>query len=107
MTFVKVVFANMVYKENTVFSQQAGKETEMATSMNEFHMEKGDALFIEGTSLMFFSALVIISVLVAWAVGGSEFKDSFFGDVALGFAGMGFIAGAIFDHFAQKRRHAK
>lgn len=79
----------------------------MATSMNEFHMAKGDALFIEGTSLMTLCALVIATVLVAWAIGGSEFKDQFYGDAVLGVAGIGFIAGAILDYFAQRIRHPK
>lgn len=70
-------------------------------------MTKGDVLFIEGTSLMAVSGLIIVSVLVAWALGGSEFKDSIFGDAALAFAGLGFVAGAALDYFAQKNGHGK
>ena len=91
------------------FSQDAEEETEMATSINDFqfHMAKGDALFIEGTTLMTCCALVMGSVLVAWAVGGSEFKDSIYGNAALAVAAVGFIAGALLEYFGQKRRHAK
>ncbi len=77
----------------------------MATSKDEFHMTKGDALFIEGTSLMAVCGLIIVSVLAAWALGGTEFKDSIFGNAALWLAGAGFIAGAALDYFAQKNGH--
>lgn len=77
----------------------------MSNSMSDFHMAKGDGLFLSGTSLMAMCAVVLFSILVAWAVGGSEFKDSFYGDAALVLAGAGFIAGAVLDCFAQKRKH--
>jgi len=76
----------------------------MATSMTKFHMQKGDSLFIEGTSLIILCALVIVSVLIAWAIGGSEYKDSFYGDTAMAFAGIGFIAGVILDFCAKNCR---
>jgi hypothetical protein len=79
----------------------------LATVKDEFHMTKRDALFIEGTSLMAVCGLIIASVLVAWALGGTEFKDSIFGNAALGLAGAGFIAGAALDYFAQKNGHGK
>jgi hypothetical protein len=79
----------------------------MAASVNEFHMAKGDARFIEGTSVMAMSAMVIVTVLVAWAIGGTEFKDEFYGNVALVVASIGFVVGAILEFSGQKLRHPK
>jgi membrane associated rhomboid family serine protease len=67
-------------------------------------MAKGDGLFVTGTSLMVWCALALIFVLVAWAVGGTEFKDSIFGDAAILLTCTGIVAGAAMDYLARKRR---
>ena len=71
--------------------------------MADFHMPKGDGLFIFGTSLMALCTLALFFVLVAWAVGGSDFKDSIFGNIDIVALGTGIIAGAVLTHFAKKR----
>ncbi len=79
----------------------------MDSPMNEFHMAKGDALFLEGTSVMVMCAVVIPAVLVSWPIGGNEFKDEFYGDAALSVAGIGLLVGAALDYFAKKDRNPK
>jgi hypothetical protein len=76
----------------------------MAKTMNpnEFHMAKSDTLFLSGTTLMALSGLVGTSVLVAWLIGGSEFKDSIYGNAAIVLSFAGFLAGAVIDYFARK-----
>jgi hypothetical protein len=71
--------------------------------VNEFHMAKSDALFFSGSSLMALCGLTITCVLVAWALGGGEFKDSFYGNAALVLSFAGLIAGAVIDHLALQR----
>ena len=76
--------------------------------MKYFHMAKGDGLFLSGTTLMALCGMALFFVLVAWAVGGSDFKDTFFfGNTTIVLLGMGFIIGAVLEYFAQKRRHSK
>ncbi len=60
----------------------------------EFRMAKDDVLFLVGTSFMGLCGLVMLSVLVSWGVGGSEYKDIIYGDGALILAGAGFVVGA-------------
>jgi hypothetical protein len=73
--------------------------------MADFHMPKGDGLFISGTFLMALCTLALFFVLVAWAVGGSDFKDSIYGNTDIVVLGTGIIAGAVLIHFAKKRGH--
>ncbi|MDD5250331.1 MAG: hypothetical protein PHY45_15215 [Rhodocyclaceae bacterium] len=77
----------------------------MATSMDEFHMARGDAFFIEGTTLMVWCGLAMVTVLVSWAIGGTGYKDALYGDAVLVIGGIGFVVGAVLDYFAQKLRH--
>jgi len=79
----------------------------MANLQTDFHMAKGDGLFIGGSSLIAVCSLGLVSVLVAWALGGTEFKDSIFGNAAMIVFGTGIIAGAVMDYFAKKRGHGK
>jgi hypothetical protein len=58
-------------------------------------------------SLMAMCAMVIVTVLAAWALGGTEFKDEFYGNAALVVASIGFIVGAVLEFSAQKLRHPK
>jgi hypothetical protein len=73
--------------------------------MADFHMPKGYGVFIFGTSLMALCTLALFFVLVAWAVGGSDFKDSIFANTDIVVLGTGIIAGAVLIPFAQKRGH--
>jgi hypothetical protein len=76
----------------------------MAKTMNAnaFHPAKSDALFLSGTSLMALSGLVLACVLLAWMLGGADFKDSFYGNVAIVLSFAGLITGAVIDHLALK-----
>jgi hypothetical protein len=79
----------------------------MAKTMNanEFHMAKRDTLFLSGTSMMALSGLVSSFVLLAWLIGGSEFKDSIYGNAAIVLSFAGFLTGAVIDYLAQKAGH--
>lgn len=77
----------------------------MTTTMTDFHMSRSDRLFLMGTGLMTVCAEALFFVLVAWAIGGSEFKDSFYGDTAMVVLGVGFIVGAVFDLLAKNPGH--
>ncbi len=76
----------------------------MAESTTEFHMAKCDVLILSGTSLMALCGLVIAAVLVAWGVGGTDYKNSFYGDDALVVAGAGIVAGAMLHYLGRKCR---
>jgi phage-related holin len=71
------------------------------------HLPDSDALFFSGTSLMALSGLVLAAVLVAWLVGGSEFKDSFDGNAAIVVSFAAMIVGAVMDYLAKRRRYDK
>lgn len=77
----------------------------MIKTMHFLHRPTSDALFLSGTSLMALSGLVLSCVLVAWAIGGSDFKDSFYGNAAIVLSFAGFIVGLGTDYFAQKQDH--
>jgi hypothetical protein len=66
----------------------------MMNTINSFNVARSDRHFLIGSVLMACSALALFFVLVAWAVGGSEFKNSFYGDGAIVVLGAGFIVGA-------------
>ncbi len=70
---------------------------------NEFQLAKSDALFFSGSSLMALCGLTITCVLVAWALGGSEFKDSFYGNAAIVLSFAGLLAGAAIDYLALRQ----
>lgn len=76
----------------------------MADSKTEFHMARCDVLILSGTSLMALCGLVIAAVLIAWSVGGSDYKNSFYGDDALAAAVVGIIAGAMLHYLGRKCR---
>lgn len=58
--------------------------------MAGYHMPKGYAAFLSGVSLLGWSIIGLLTVLVSWAIGGPDFKDVIFGDAAI----MVFVAGA-------------
>jgi hypothetical protein len=98
--------ANLDYKEVPGTDLKAAHEEIMMTKTmkaNEFHMAKSDALFFSGTSLMALSGLVLACVLLAWMLGGVDFKESFNGNVAIVWSFAGLITGAVIDHLALKR----
>lgn len=75
--------------------------------MTDFHMVKGDGLFLWGTSLITWCAFALLTVLGVWAVGGTEFKDQLFGDIAIAVLCTGIVAGSVLDYFALKIRHSR
>jgi hypothetical protein len=100
------LLADLDYKEVPGTDlKTAREEMTMAKTMhaNEFHMAKSDALFFSGTSLMALSGLVLTCVLLAWMLGGADFKDSFYGNIAIVLSFAGLITGAVIDHLALKR----
>jgi hypothetical protein len=85
--------------------QTAQEEITMAKTINanEFNLAKSEMLFFSGTSMMALSGLVLACVLLAWMLGGADFKDSFYGNVAIVLSFGGLITGAVIDHLALKR----
>lgn len=71
---------------------------------SEFRMARSDGYFLGGTSLMVVGAMAIASVLIAWAVGGGEFKDRVHGDVALAIGIIVFLAGCALTWLARNRK---
>lgn len=68
----------------------------------EFRMARCDRYFLWGMTLMVCGTLGLVSVLVSWAVGGTTFKDSFYGDHAL-IAGLGaFLLGVAMVHRSRR-----
>lgn len=63
------------------------------SSDQEFRMAWPDRIFLGGVTLMVTSTMGLVTVLVSWALGGAEFKDSIFGDHALLVFLGGFLAG--------------
>jgi len=51
--------------------------------LKDVHMPRGANLFALSVGEIVCSALALISYLIAWAVGGEEFKNSIGGDLAL------------------------
>jgi hypothetical protein len=75
--------------------------------MAEFHMQKGYGFFISGTSMMLWCTIGLFSVVAAWLVGGTEFKDSIFGDAAIAVFFAGLVVGAILTYWGQTHGHRR
>ncbi len=96
-------FQNKDYIEHVgeLFLVQAWEETTMA----DFHMPKGYGFFISGTSLISLSLLALFFVIVSWAIGGTDFKNSIYGDLAMTILVAGVVVGAVLTYIGQKRGH--
>ncbi len=73
--------------------------------MTRYHMPRGYGCFISGASLITWCTMGLLFVLVSWAVGGSDFKDSIFGDAAMMVFVAGVALGALLTAWAQRHGH--
>lgn len=71
--------------------------------MGYVESRKGAGVQLCGTCLTTFSAMALFFVLVAWLVGGDQFKDSIFGNADIGVFLLGIAVGAVMTVMARRR----
>ncbi|HEX8963987.1 MAG TPA: hypothetical protein VF801_13380 [Rhodocyclaceae bacterium] len=73
--------------------------------MAGYHMPRGYASFLSGVSLLVWSIVGLLTVLVSWAIGGAGFKDSIFGDQFMAVFAVGIAFGIYLVYWAQHHGH--
>ncbi|MGE5467922.1 MAG: hypothetical protein ACM3Y9_10910 [Ignavibacteria bacterium] len=73
--------------------------------MGGYHMPRGYAAFLSGVSLLVWCIVGLATVLVSWAIGGTDFKNSIFGNADMALFAVGIVAGAWLVHWAQHHGH--
>jgi hypothetical protein len=73
--------------------------------MGGYRMPRGYGSFLSGVSLLTWCIVGLLTVLVSWAIGGDDFKDSIYGnaDIIVFLVGIGF--GVWLVHWAQHHGH--
>ena len=73
--------------------------------MAGYHMPRGYGSFLSGVSLLTWSVIGLLTVLVTWAIGGTDFKNSMFGDAFMAIFAVGIAFGAYLVYWAQHHGH--
>ncbi len=67
----------------------------------QLDMPKGSGAFISALAIVAWCLMSLAVVLVSWALGGTEYKDSIFGNVAVATCVAGIVGGNILLHWAR------
>ena len=73
--------------------------------MAGYHMSRGNFAFLSGVSLLAWSIVGLLTVVVSWLIGGTAFKDLIFGNEVIGIFSLGILVGAFMVAWAQHHGH--
>lgn len=69
--------------------------------MERLDLPRGSGAFISGVAIVTWCLMSLAVVLISWALGGAEYKDSILGNVAIVTCIAGVIGGNILCHWAR------